>query len=189
MGVYFRRLLIDLRRRFNIDRSRATLGLMGAVFATIVICVLFDTFVPTSGFGNIVRSLLLIPASLVLFSTGYFISLGLNEKRTLENPDWLPYRARYSQRVRIQFSIVFGAFLFVLLYIIPKNQGYTLYSSLLAAGVLGILAFTRQTSAEQKRSKLGIPDSRDVAYDFYKREMELEREKAEAEKKSKRSKS
>jgi len=188
---WLRKLLIEVRRRYGVDPFKSFWVLLAATVATGGISLLLDALTPFSSYWMLIRSIWLIPTTLSTFALLYLASIYIHNVRVNANPEWIAYRARYSQKTRIQFSIIAASLLLVGIYVIPKQMGYTFLSALIASGIVGVLAFVRATSAEQKRQKLGIPDSRDIAYDFYERAYlrEQERKKAAQRKKKEARKS
>lgn len=193
MANLFRRLLVEIRRRQMLKFKKTLLVLIGATIGTVALSFAVDYFTPYEGVWMILRSAWLVPTAVAIFSLGYFGSILLHNHQVEKNPDWRAFRARYSQRSRFQIAVVCGSALLLGVYITPKDLGYTALSSLIGAGILAVMAFIRVTSAEYKRQQLGIPDARDVKYDYHER-LYLEKkaqeraDRQEAKKKKKESK-
>lgn len=81
-----------------------------------------------------------------------------------KNPEWMPYRSRFSPSWRRRIAIISGAFLFVIGLGLQPGVGYTFTASVVAAFALGLFAFIRMTKKETQRAALEIPDARDLAF-------------------------
>lgn len=162
--IYFRKFLTWLRKNYNL-RARKYLLLWGLVFlVTGAAAVLVDIFVPFGSGWNLIRTAVLIPLGVSIFALGYATSLTLHYVKRMD-PAWVPYRSRFSPMWRLRIAAIVGAAMLLLVYAVNESPIFTLFSSSVAAGVLALVAFVRQTNHEMKRANLGIPDARDVEYD------------------------
>lgn len=185
-----RKGLIRLRREYN-TRLVRLLTVSGSVFLVFAITgFLVDSFLPFAGWWNALRSGILIPLSLSMFILGYVLSIYLHRKKIEENPDWVPFRARFTLRWRRRIAAIAAAFLFVLVYGAGYSIFYTFVSSVFVAIAIALFAFIRPSREESLREELEIPDARDLKYDdrLAKVKAERERAKEEARRKSSRQK-
>lgn len=165
--LLLRRFLIWIRLQYTKD-PRAFLIKFGAITAALfVIDVLVDSLVPFGGpYGvyMLLRSLLLIPTILSVFTLGYALSIFGHRTQMENNPRWVAYRARYSPMWRRRIAIIGAAVLLVL--VVGSNQGpvYTVSSSLIGAAALALVSFIRMTKEEVEREEFGVPDPRDLAW-------------------------
>ena len=184
-----RKFLIRLRKEYYADVRKFYIRFGGVAAVLAIVTLLADWLLPFGGWGTLVRSFLLVPTAVAIFSTAYGLSLYLHEAQLRANEDWRPYRARFSPRWRLQISAVVGALLFVFAYASTRGVGYTLTSSIIGAVIVALFAFVRTTREESKRVKLGIPDARDVAYDArrrqYERDLQAKKDAKERKKKEK----
>lgn len=181
--TYLRKYLIKLRVLFKTD-LKATLiksGLLVLLFGIITFSV--DYFLPFGGLSTILRSVLLVPTAFLIFTFLYLIGLHFHYSNMENNPEWSPYRSRFSPIWRRRIAVIAGAFLVVIAQGVNQQVGYTFTSSILGAMIIVILAFIRTTTEEANREELGIPDARDIEYDRKRRLAERERIKKKAEKK------
>lgn len=182
---YFRKFLTFLRRGFN-TRGKKYFYLWGSILvAALAASILVDLFVPFGAWWNLIRTAVLVPLSLSIFAIGYAIGLTLHRMRSTD-PEWKPYRTRFSPLWRIRIAAIVAAVGLVLVYAAGESPVFTLFSSVLLAIGLALLAFVRRTSTELKREKLGIPDARDVSYDSEVRRLQEARKNLIAERAAKR---
>lgn len=182
---YFRKFLTFLRKGLN-TRGMKYFYLWGAILlVSVAASVLVDLFVPFGAWWNLIRTAVLVPLSVSIFAVGYGISLILHRMRSTD-PSWKPYRTRFSPLWRMRISAIVGALGLVLVYASGESPVFTLFSSVLLATGLALLAFMRRTSQEMKREKLGIPDARDVSYDSEVRKLQETRRNVMAERAAKR---
>lgn len=184
--ILLRRALVWLRDEYDRDRKQLLIRLLAAFLVCALVDTLVDLFFAMEGPANILRSLLLVPTSIAIFSLAYVASIATHKKRVEENPAWVPYRLRFSPSWRLRMGLITAAVLLVFAQAVPKDTGYTLSSSAIGACVIAIFAFLRRSNAEVAREELGIPDARDVIYDARKREFEREQARKKAAKKKKR---
>ncbi len=177
-----RKLLMRLRDERSSNRKKSLIVLSVFVGMLSVISFLIDFLLPFGSWYMVIRSLLLVPTALSIFSLSYMISLDLHYIRQEHTEGWVPFRLRYSPTWRLRIAAIVFAVLIVFVYASKQAVGYTFFSSVVAASVLALLAFIRTTKQEAQRIKLGIPDSRDLTYDAAKRGMIEEREHAKREK-------
>lgn len=182
---YFRKFLTFLRKGFN-TRGKKYFYLWGSILvAALAASILVDLFVPFGAWWNLIRTAVLVPLSLSIFAIGYAIGLTLHRMRSTD-PEWKPYRTRFSPLWRIRIAAIVAAVGLVLVYAAGESPVFTLFSSVLLAIGLALLAFVRRTSTELKREKLGIPDARDVSYDSEVRRLQEARKNLMAERAAKR---
>lgn len=162
--------LIFLRKQFNADSKKFYIMYGAATLVALLVTFLVDLFLPFSSSINLVRSVLLIPTSLVVFATLYGVSLDLHHRQIETSEEgWVPFRSRYSLAWRYRIAAVVSALVFVFALSIQQNNLYTFTSSLVGVAVIALLAFVRSTTEEESRSRLGIPDARDLLYEEEKR--------------------
>ena len=182
---YFRKFLTFLRKGFN-TRGRKYFYLWGGILAVaLAASILVDIFVPFGAWWNLIRTAVLVPLSVSIFAIGYAVGLALHRMRSTD-PEWRPYRTRFSPLWRIRIAAIVAAVGLVLVYAAGESPVFTLFSSVLLAIGLALLAFVRRTSTELKREKLGIPDARDVSYDSEVRRLQETRKNLMAERAAKR---
>ena len=182
---YFRKFLTFLRKGFN-TRGKKYFYLWGSILAvSLAASIVVDLIVPFGAWWNLIRTAVLVPLSVSIFAVGYAISLVLHRMRSTD-PEWRPYRTRFSPLWRMRISAILVAVGLVLVYAAGESPVFTLFSSVLLAVGLALLAFVRRTSQELKREKLGIPDARDVNYDSEVRRLQDSRKTIMAERAAKR---
>lgn len=182
--ILLRRSLVWLRDEFDERRKDLLVKVFVAVLVCGLVTVLVDTLLPFGGIPNLLRSLLLVPTSIAIFSLAYVASLWLHGQRMEHDEDWVPYRARFSPSWRRRIAVVLAALLLVLAQAIEPGPAYTFTSSILGAIIIATMAFLRTSKQEASREELGIPDSRDVIYDAEKRRFEREQALKRASKRS-----
>lgn len=182
---YFRKFLTFLRKGTN-TKGMSYFYLWGSIALVATASSVFvDLFVPFGAWWNLIRTVILVPLSVSIFAVGYGISLILHRMRSKDS-SWRPYRTRFSPLWRMRISAILGALGLVLVYASNESPVFTLFSSVLLALGLALVAFMRRTSQELKREKLGIPDSRDVSYDSEVRKLQESRKKLVADRLAKR---
>lgn len=182
---YFRKFLTFLRKGYN-TQGMKYFYLWGAVLlVALAASVLVDLFVPFGAWWNLIRTVILIPLAVSIFAVGYAISLILHRMRSTD-PEWKPYRTRFSPLWRMRIAAIVAALGLVLVYASGESPVFTLFSSSILAVGIALLAFIRRTSQELKREKLGIPDARDVSYDSEVRKLQETRKTIIAERLAKR---
>jgi amino acid transporter len=191
--MLFRKFLVRIRKEFNTNKGRL-LGYSAAVlFASTAIGIAVDGLLPFSGLSNVLRTVILIPTAVSAFVFGYAISLELHYRRIANDPEWKPFRMRFSPTWRRRISAIAAAFAIVFVYANGYRIGYTLVSSLFVAVIIAIFAFLRTTRDEAKREEFNIPDTRDTNYETHRRKLAADRVAAqrrrEEEKKKRKTKS
>lgn len=177
-----RKGLIRLRREYNTRLPRFLLVVGGVLVLSVTAGFLVDSFLPFSGWWNALRSLILIPLSLSLFSLGYVYSIYKHNKKMENDPHWVPYRSRFTLLWRRRIAAIIAAVLFVLVYGSGFSIFYTLISSVFVALGIALFAFIRPNREESLREELSIPDARDLRYDEHVKKLQAERARAKAEK-------
>lgn len=180
--IFFRKFLIRIKKEHNNNAKKTYILSFLVSLLGIMIGTVLDIFVPFNSWGNILRTLTLIPTTIAMFIFGYAISLYLHNKKINEDPLWQPYRARLSPSWRRRVALVAGAFILLAVYANEQSIGYTPVSCLLAALVLALVAFIRTTRAEAQREELNIPDSRDIRYEQQVKRLEEARAEAQRRK-------
>lgn len=189
--MLFRKFLVKIRKEYNTDKKRLFLYSAAVLFAATVVGVVIDAFLPFSGVWNALRTVVLIPTSLGIFIFGYAVSLELHYRKIANDPEWKPFRMRFSPTWRRRISAIVAAFAMVLVYANGYRIGYTFISSLFVAAAIAIFAFLRTTRDEAVREEFNIPDSRDTNYETHRKKLAADRLEAqrrrEAEKKNRKS--
>lgn len=179
---FFIRYLVRIRKEYNKRAKRLYLVSGGAALLFSLASFGIDFVLPYEGWGNIVRSVFLVPVSLALYTFLYAVSLFFHYAKQAGDPDWQPYRMRWSPSWRLRMSAVIIALMFVLVYANGFRPGYTFTSSLFVVVVITCIAFCRRTRDEIIRDNLGIPDTRDIEYNARLKESKRAREKKRAQK-------
>lgn len=162
---FLRQFLVNIRSWYYNDTKRALTILFVILGVSTAAGILLDYLFDYAGWWNVLRSLMLIPTAGALFVLGYMLALYLGQWQTRRDPDWVPFRARFSPKRRTQIAVILGAVLLVVVYALGAQPGYTFLSSAVIASLIGVLTFVRRTEKEINRIQLGIPDPRDYDYD------------------------
>lgn len=181
-----RQALINIRKISKGNRQKY-FAVTGTALAILIgIAVIIDSLLPFEGWLTLLRSALVIPISLLMFSFGYALSVFLYEMQMQKNDDWVPFRLRFSLNWRRRIAIIAGAIIFLFIYATSPSPLYTTMSSAYIAIILAVLAFIRPTNAESIREELNIPDVRDIKYEEHMKNVQKDREKARRDKKKKK---
>lgn len=164
----FRRLLLRLRKQYLFNRAKFLPLVIASVVVTAAISVAVDILLPWGSWFMVLRTIILVPTAIAIFTLGYCGTLAYHFYRSRDQ-SWTSIRGRYSPTWRQRISMVIGAILLVLIYAIAMKPGYTLMSSIIVAIVIGLFVFMRKTSNEMNREDLGIPDARDAALNTHLR--------------------
>lgn len=188
--IPFRQLLVEIKRRKNASDKRF-FYLTLAVFLVSVAGSLFtDALLPFEGWWMPFRSAILIVISASGFILAYALTLAGGGFMAARNDDWVPLRQKLSPKWRRYISLIVAAFLVVLMYALKFQIGYTLIASAIIIAVIGLFAFMRLTTDEQRREDYDLPDPRDYEYlskmREFKEEQERKREERERKKAEKR---
>jgi hypothetical protein len=167
--LLFRKFLVRIRQEYRVSYKRFFLSSGAVALILILIGFAVDGYLPFNGVFNIMRSLLLIPSSFAIFTIAYGVGLFFHGIRINSNPEWIPYRSRWSPSWRRRFGAIFGAFLLVIIITSGRHTGYTFINSIVGAGIIAIVAFIRLTKVEEDRSNLGIPNVQDLQFDSFSR--------------------
>lgn len=190
--MLFRKFLVRIRKEFNTNKGRLYGYSSGVLCAFIAFGIAADGLLPFSGLWNVLRTIILVPTAVSAFVFGYAISLELHFRRIANDPDWKPFRMRFSPTWRRRISAIIAAFAIVFVYANGYRIGYTLVSSLFVSVIIGIFAFLRTTRDEARREEFNIPDTRDTNYETHRRKLAADRVEAqrrrEAEKKNRKTK-
>lgn len=181
-----RQALIRIRKEYNTNLKRLLQVAGGVFLLSAILGFVLDIYAPFTGFWNVLRSIVLIPLSSSIFVLGYTYATYLHRRKTLVDRDWVPYRMRFSQKWRRNISAIIAAVIFVLIYGTGFSIAYTLVSACFVALIFSLLVFMRATREEQTREKLGVPDTRDLQYDAYKRKLQEARAKVQDSKRKKK---
>lgn len=173
--MLFRKFLVKIRKEFNTNKGRLFGYSSGVLFAFTAIGIAVDGLLPFNGLWNVLRTVILIPTSVSAFVFGYAISLELHYRKIANDPDWKPFRMRFSPTWRRRISSIAAAFAIVFVYANGYRIGYTLVSSLFVSVVIAIFAFLRTTRDEAKREEFNIPDTRDTNYETHRRKLAADR--------------
>lgn len=174
---YFRKFLTFLRKEYNTKGNKYFKTWGSVLLVSLIAGVLVDIFVPFGAWWNLIRTCILVPLATSIFAVGYAVSLSLHRMKSAD-PEWKPYRTRFSPLWRIRISAIVGTVAFVLIYAAGESPVFTLFSSAMLAVGFALVAFMRKTAQEQKREALGIPDARDVSYDSELRRLQNRRKVA-----------
>lgn len=177
--MLFRKFLVRIRKEYNTNKNRLYIYSAAALFVATVAGIVADAFLPFNGLWNALRTVILIPTAVSAFVFGYAISLELHYRRIAMDPDWKPFRMRFSPTWRRRISAIAAAFAIVFVYANGYRIGYTLVSSLFVAVVIAIFAFLRTTRDEAKREEFNIPDSRDTNYETHRKKLAADRIEAQ----------
>ena len=141
--MIFRKFLVRIRKEYNENPKR--LFIVAFVSTTIFAGagILADLFLPFSGIGNVVRSIILIPTSVSMFILGYAISLFFHYSRKNQDSNWTPFRLRMSPSWRRRISAIIGAVMFVIIYANGFRVGYTPTSSVFVAITIALFEMRR----------------------------------------------
>lgn len=177
--MLFRKFLVKIRKEYNTNKNRLYLYSAAVLFVAIIAGIIADAFLPFSGLWNALRTVILIPTAVSAFVFGYAVSLELHYRRIANDPEWKPFRMRFSPTWRRRISAIAAAFAIVFVYANGYRIGYTLISSLFVAVVIAIFAFLRTTRDEAKREEFNIPDSRDTNYETHRKKLAADRIEAQ----------
>jgi len=180
----FRKALVWIRSQY-INREK-DLFLYSAIATAVMfgLTLLADFLLTWDQWAVFVRAILAIPASISIFVLGYGLAMKYSEHRQRKNPEYKDWRMKLSPLMRQRVSIVIGAVLFVCMFAVVQRPGYTFVSSVIIAVIIGLFVFMRKTIQEINRSRIGLPDSRDAAFDSHLRQQA----KIQAEKRANRKK-
>lgn len=174
----FRQSLIRIRKEFNTNPKRFFSVGGGMLAVLILVSTLVDSFLPFTGLVMIVRSLLVVPMSVLFFAMFYALSLYLhNRQRVLTEGAWVPYRLRFSVIWRRRIAIIAAAFVLVFIYATGHSPVYTLMASVYISTFYAMFAWIRPTTDEARLESFNIPDQRDIRYDAQMRRIKTEQEK------------
>ena len=184
MMEYFRRALIELKRRDNKDpesnKFRITLGVIAIISLTIGI--LLDTLLPFNFILNGIRGFFAMSTALSSYALAYLISVDYSTKKRSEDRYYLMVRKRFSHRQRVNISIVTGAFVTVFVaFATRENFTFTMLSSFLIFTAVTLIAFVRRNRSEFIKDIYEIPDVRDVEFMTRDKNEEVEHEDSDDE--------
>ena len=152
--------------------------------------VALDILLPFESWFNFLRSALLIPLSLIVFTLGYWITCWRVDAKRALDPEYMTLREKVSPMWRRRFAIIAAAVALLLAYTSMDTVGMTVSGSFVVALVIGAVTFARMTTTEKKRESIGVPDKRDLAYNSNleerRRKRELAKEEAELVKSERR---
>lgn len=178
--------LTKIRKQYNQNPIKLIQVTLASFAVTTLGGILMDMFLPYYGWGNIVRSLWLVPASGTMFVIMYAISLFLHNSKVRGDQKWVPYRFRYSQKTRIEYSVIFIVLVGVSLYATGFRVGFTFVSSFIGACMIACVVFCRSTRNEHYDQSNDLKDVRDIAVQERIKKNEEQRQKALEEKKERK---
>lgn len=154
--------LVFIRRAYtdNLKNFMIKLGLI--VAGVVSVSLLVDWLTPFESWGMILRSFILVPGSIALFTLLYIFSVFMHNIMSNRDPQWRAFRSRLSANWRLRVSIVVAVFIIILIMGTEHAIGYTLVSSFYGALFLSLLAFIRMTSYEIQLKENGVIDPRDI---------------------------
>lgn len=184
MMEYFRRALIELKRRDNKDpesnKFRLILGI--SAVASFAIGILLDTLLPFNFILNGIRGFFAMSTALSSYALAYLISVDYSTKKRSEDRYYLMVRKRFSHRQRVNISIVAGVFVGVFVaFATRENFTFTMLSSFLIFTVVTLIAFSRRNRSEFIKDIYEIPDVRDVEFMTRDKNEEVEHEDSDDE--------
>lgn len=184
----FRGYLVSIRKQYNTNAKKlfTVSGIIALI--SIAMTILADIFLPFSDapWATLIRSALLVPTSISIFVFGYGVSLFLHYSKMDGDPQWVPFRYRFSPTWRRRISLVIAALLFVIIYANGERVGYTALSAAILAVGISLFAFMRTTVEEAKREKFEIPDVRDTKYDANMKKLSNARKTAQNNRKKRK---
>ena len=184
MMEYFRRALIELKRRDNKDpeSNKFRLILGASAIASLAIGILLDTLLPFNFILNGIRGFFAMSTALSSYALAYLISVDYSTKKRSEDRYYLMVRKRFSHKQRVNISIVTGAFvtLFVA-FATRENFTFTMLSSFLIFTAVTLIAFVRRNRSEFIKDIYEIPDVRDVEFMTRDRNEDIEDDNLEDE--------
>src|SRR5699024_1252497 len=183
--MLLRRGLVTIRKWYNKDFKYALKVALLVLFASIAVGLAADFFLPFNGWWNALRSVILLPTAAAGFVVSYLLSLKMHYNQMTNDPDWVPYRARFSPLWRRRIALIIGAILLVLIYALGFQPGYTALASSIVVVGLSLIAFVRRTQKEILREELTVPDPRDTRFNNRVKEVTKEREAAAEERRKK----
>ena len=170
-----RLILLEIRRRYNADRKKfyRITGIITAI--GIVLGLLADMFVPWTLWGYCVRMAAMLITVVPGFALAYGVSLDLHQAQVRNNPQWVPYRMRFSVKVRRYIAIIIAAILLVIGTNPARGVGYTLMSSVIVCLLAAVVSFASIMTKERELQMLDIQDPRDRKLDqsLYERRLEV----------------
>lgn len=146
-------------------RSKST-----SIFPTIVIIsaiislitgIILDIFIPYNFWYNMIRAILASVGAFGIFSFSY---ISITTYRKANKIETLTLREQFSQKQRINLSLIGGAILLLgyILLVKPGKPIFTLYSSIMILYLITVIAFIRYTRDEYLRASAGVDDERDI---------------------------
>lgn len=173
--MFFRKALVRIRKEYNQNPKRLFLYSGLSILVCSLFGVLSDFVLPFVLWGNLIRSLILIPTAISMFTFGYGVSLFMHYAKLESDPNWMPYRLRFSPSWRRRMSLIAAALMFVGIYANGFRIGYTIIASVFVALTIALFAFMRTTREESRREELNLPDSRDTRYERQMKKLEKAR--------------
>lgn len=175
----FEDFLIKLRRAYSDNLLKNSLILFGIFIGFSVVGIISDIYLHGNSWITIIKSFFIMgPIAFSSFCLGYFLSIFLIDYgKANEVPFLINYRKEFSPKWRRNISLMITAAGFIFLYMNYNTPYATISSGLFLALLLGLIVFTRLTSDESEREKLGVPDKRDSDVEFVTHKMRMERKR------------
>lgn len=188
--MIFRKALMRIRRMYYTDLKRSLVIALLGFLVLGAASVALDILLPFESWFNFLRSALLIPLSLIVFTLGYWTTCWRVDAKRALDPEYMTLREKVSPMWRRRFAIIAAAVALLLAYTSMDTVGMTISGSFVVALVIGAVTFARMTTTEKKREAIGVPDKRDLAYNSNleerRRKRELAKEEAELAKSERR---
>lgn len=179
--MIFRKALMRIRRMYYTDLKRSLVIALLGFLVLGAASVALDILLPFESWFNFLRSALLIPLSLIVFTLGYWITCWRVDAKRALDPEYMTLREKVSPMWRRRFAIIAAAVALLLAYTSMDTVGMTVSGSFVVALVIGAVTFARMTTTEKKRESIGVPDKRDLAYNSNLEERRRKREIAKEE--------
>lgn len=172
----FLKYLQKVRKWVNSDPKRFYLILMTVVVGFSGLSILLDILLPKTMLYHFIRSFVIIPFSVSLFTFLYGIYHRKFEQSESDNPLKDSVREKYSFNQRINISILTMSLLIVIHILVVSNESalYSILTALLCSA-LGFLAlFVRPFRDEYLRAEYELEDERDLEHDWQTRVLKEE---------------
>ena len=160
----FRNFLVWVQKSYASGKRNFFLSSGLAAVVSLGLALMADLLLPWDQWAIFVRALVAIPGAVSVFVFSYGFTLYQASLRRKRNNEYETWRAKLSPRMRTQASAVVGAVLFVVMFSVTMQPGYTIIAALVVAAITGLFAFMRKTSLELNRERIGLPDSRDTVF-------------------------
>ncbi len=159
----FRRALIWIRNQYLTKPKDLFLYAGVASLVMAGLSFLADFFLPWDQWAVFIRALIALPEAAAFFVLGYGATLWYVEYKERTKENYSTWRSKLSPTMRQRASAIAGAVLFVVMFAVTQQPGYTFVAGIIVAIVIGLFAFMRRTSQELARDSIGLPDARDAS--------------------------